>query len=135
MTSFGTTAIEQLDSGIQSVVNAELPLQLFNMLDSLPFSMMTSFIAIVLVLVFFITSCDSGSLVIDTISAGGKVDAPIPQRIFWCTFVGLVAISLLLGGGLTALQAMVVSTGFPFCFVLLMCCFSLVKGLLSEPRN
>ena len=93
MTSFGTTAIEQLDSGIQSVVNAELPLQLFNMLDSLPFSMMTSFIAIVLVLVFFITSCDSGSLVIDTISAGGKVDAPIPQRIFWCTFVGIVAIS------------------------------------------
>ena len=135
MTSFGTTAIEQLNSGIQSVVNAELPLQLFNMLDSLPFSMITSFIAIVLVLVFFITSCDSGSLVIDTISAGGKVDAPIPQRIFWCTFVGLVAISLLLGGGLTALQAMVVSTGFPFCFVLLMCCFSVVKGLLSEPRN
>jgi betaine/carnitine transporter, BCCT family len=67
----------------------------------------------VLVIVFFITSSDSGSLVIDTITAGGKVDAPVSQRVFWCTFEGLVAIALLLGGGLAALQAMAVSTGFP----------------------
>lgn len=135
MTSFGTTAIEQLNSGYRGVVDAELSLQLFSMLDMLPFSQITSFLGIILVVVFFVTSSDSGSLVIDTISAGGKVDAPVPQRIFWCTFVGLVAISLLLGGGLTGLQAMVVSTGLPFCFVLLMCSFSLVKGLLSEPRG
>ena len=55
---------------------------------------------------FFITSSDSGSLVIDTIAAGGKIHAPVPQRIFWCSFEGLVAIALLLGGGLAALQAM-----------------------------
>nr|WP_194956853.1 BCCT family transporter [Enterovibrio baiacu] len=134
MTTFGTTAIEQLNDGYRAVVDAALPLQLFNMLDGLPLSSITSLLGIVLVVIFFVTSSDSGSLVIDTISAGGKVDAPVPQRIFWCSFVGLVAISLLLGGGLSALQAMVVSTGLPFCIVLLLCAFSLVKGLMSEPR-
>lgn len=134
MTAFGTTAIEQLNGGYRAVVDSPLPLQLFNMLDLLPLSSLTSLIGIVLVVVFFVTSSDSGSLVIDTIAAGGKVDAPIPQRIFWCSFVGLVAISLLLGGGLSSLQAMVVSTGLPFCLVLIMCAFALVKGLLSEPR-
>ena len=87
-----------------------------------------------LVVVFFVTSSDSGSLVIDTISAGGKVNAPIPQRVFWAVFEGLVAIALLLGGGLAALQAMAVSTGFPFAIVLLGACFALVKGLMAEPR-
>ncbi|NGN98697.1 BCCT family transporter [Grimontia sp. S25] len=135
MTAFGTTAIEQLQDGYRAVVDADLPLQLFNMLDGLPLSSITSLLGIILVVVFFVTSSDSGSLVIDTISAGGKVDAPVPQRIFWCSFVGLVAISLLLGGGLGALQAMVVSTGLPFCIVLLLCAFSLVKGLMSEPRK
>ncbi|WP_407332585.1 BCCT family transporter [Enterovibrio sp. 27052020O] len=135
MTAFGTTAIEQLQDGYRAVVDAELPLQLFSMLDGLPLSGITSMIGIILVVVFFVTSSDSGSLVIDTISAGGKVDSPVPQRIFWCSFVGLVAISLLLGGGLSALQAMVVSTGLPFCIVLLLCAFSLVKGLMSEPRT
>jgi BCCT family betaine/carnitine transporter len=88
----------------------------------------------VLVMVFFITSSDSGSLVVDTIAAGGKIDAPTPQRVFWATFEGLVAIALLLGGGLAALQAMAVSTGFPFTIVLLGACYALVKGLMAEPR-
>ncbi|WP_269620405.1 BCCT family transporter [Zhongshania sp. BJYM1] len=135
MTAFGGTAIKQVVvDGYQQVVEAELPLQLFSMLDALPLSGITSFIAIVLVIVFFVTSSDSGSLVIDVISAGGKVDAPTPQRVFWCLFEGLVAISLIVGGGLVALQAMAVSTGFPFTLVLLVAAFSTVKGLMSEPR-
>lgn len=135
MTVFGGTAINQLvTTGYQKVVESELPLQLFNMLDALPMSNITSFIAIILVIVFFVTSSDSGSLVIDVISAGGKVDAPTPQRVFWCTFEGLVAISLILGGGLVALQAMAVSTGLPFTIVLLIASFSTLKGLISEPR-
>jgi len=84
--------------------------------------------------VFFVTSSDSGSLVIDTIAAGGKTDAPTPQRVFWCVFEGMVAIALLLGGGLAALQAMAVSTGFPFTIVLLFLCVAIMKGLLSEPK-
>ena len=135
MTVFGGTAITQVvETGYQKVVEADLPLQLFYMLEALPLASITSFIAIVLVIVFFVTSSDSGSLVIDVIAAGGKVEAPTPQRVFWCTFEGLVAISLILGGGLVALQAMAVSTGLPFTLVLLVATFSILKGLANEPR-
>ncbi|MEN3157686.1 BCCT family transporter [Alkalimonas sp. NCh-2] len=135
MSVFGGTAIRQVvDHGYEAAASAELPLQLFNMLDFMPWAQVTSFIAIILVVVFFITSSDSGSLVIDTIAAGGKVNAPTPQRVFWCTFEGLVAIALLVGGGLKALEAMAVSTGFPFTIVLLVACIAVVKGLMSEPR-
>ncbi len=135
MTVFGGTAIKQVVvDGFQNVVQADVPLQLFIMLDALPLSSITSFIAIILVIVFFVTSSDSGSLVIDVIAAGGKVDAPTPQRVFWCLFEGLVAIALILGGGLVALQAMAVSTGLPFTLVLLVAAFATVKGLMSEPR-
>ena len=136
MTVFGTTAISQfVRNGYTAAAEAALPLQLFAMLDIMPLAQLTSLIGIVLVIVFFVTSSDSGSLVIDTISAGGKVESPTPQRVFWCTFEGLVAIALILGGGLVALQAMAVSTGFPFTIVLLVACWSLVKGLSSEPRK
>ena len=135
MTVFGETAINQLvRDGYDVASKAELPLQLFSMLDALPLAQITSFIAIVLVVVFFVTSSDSGSLVIDIIAAGGKVDAPVPQRVFWAVFEGLVAIALILGGGLVALQAMAVSTGLPFTLVLLASTLAIVKGLLSEPR-
>ncbi|WP_086481767.1 BCCT family transporter [Oceanospirillum sanctuarii] len=136
MTAFGGTAINQfVNDGYKAVTEADLPLQLFAMLDVLPMAEITSLIAIVLVIVFFVTSSDSGSLVIDAIAAGGKVDAPKPQRVFWCTFEGLVAIALILGGGLTALQAMAVSTGFPFTIVLLVATISVLKGLASEPKS
>lgn len=136
MTAFGGTAIHQfLNEGYSAVTESALPLQLFTMLDALPMASITSLLGIILVVVFFVTSSDSGSLVIDTISAGGKVDAPKPQRVFWCTFEGLVAIALMLGGGLVALQAMAVSTGFPFAIVLLVATVAVLKGLSSEPRG
>ena len=135
MTAFGGTAIGQLlGDGFTGVQEAALELKLFAMLGQLPLSEISSFIGIVLVIVFFVTSSDSGSLVIDTITAGGKVNAPVPQRAFWAIMEGAVAIALLLGGGLVALQAMAVSTGLPFTIVLLVGCVSIVKGLLSEPR-
>lgn len=135
MTAFGGNAISQyVSDGYEAVFNAELPLKLFAMLDVMPLAEITSFVGIILVVVFFITSSDSGSLVIDTIAAGGKVDAPTPQRVFWCTFEGLVAIALMLGGGLAAAQAMAVTTGLPFTIVLLVATVSLVKGLIDEPR-
>lgn len=135
MTVFGGVAIHQLVAeGYQTVVSSELPLQLFAMLEHLPLASITCFLGIILVVVFFVTSSDSGSLVIDAIAAGGKVNVPIPQRVFWCTFEGLVAVALMLGGGLIALQAMAVSTGFPFAIVLLVSCVAVVKGLSDEPR-
>ncbi|MBR9821863.1 MAG: BCCT family transporter [Rhodobacteraceae bacterium] len=134
MSVFGGVAIQQVvQDGYTAAQDAELPIQLFKMLDALPLTGITSLIGIVLVIVFFVTSSDSGSLVIDTITAGGKVDAPVPQRVFWCIFEGAVAIVLLLSaGGLASLQSMVISTGLPFTVVLLLMCFAIWRGLRAE---
>ena len=141
MAVFGGTAIDQVFASPETslvkanVIDSYSPeLSLFGMLADLPFAAVTSTLGIILVVVFFVTSSDSGSLVIDTITAGGKVDAPVPQRVFWCIFEGAVAIVLLLGGGLGALQAMVISTGLPFTVVLLLMCWAIYKGLQSELR-
>ena len=139
MGAFGGTAISQVMADANAPVNAaSLELKLFEMLNALPLASITSFIGIVLVIVFFVTSSDSGSLVIDTITAGGKTDAPVAQRVFWCSFEGIVAATLLLVGGagaLTALQAMAVSTGFPFTIVLLAMCVSLYMGLRQTMKS
>ncbi len=135
MSVFGGTALYQVvTEGYTVAQEAVLELQLFKMLDVLPLASITSLIGIVLVIVFFVTSSDSGSLVIDTITAGGKIDAPVPQRVFWCIFEGAVAIVLLVGGGLKALQSMVISTGLPFTLVLLLMCYAIFRGLLLEER-
>lgn len=135
MTVLGGTTIHQyFTEGYQSIADAILPLQLFTMLDTLPLAKITCVVAIILVVVFFVTSADSGTLVIDIIASGGKIESPTAQRVFWCVFEALVAIVLILGGGLDALQAMVVSTGLPFALVLLVASVAVVKGLLSEPR-
>lgn len=135
MSVFGGTAIQQVvQDGVTTVTDAPLELKLFKMLAELPLASITSFVGIILVVVFFVTSSDSGSLVIDTITAGGKVDAPVPQRVFWCIFEGAVAIVLLIGGGLASLQAMVISTGLPFTMVLLLMCWAIWRGLVAELR-
>ena len=85
-----------------------------------------------LIVVFFVTSSDSGSLVIDTITAGGKLDAPVAQRVFWCVLEGLVAIALLLGGGLVAAPAATLAAGLPFAVVLIALCYSTWKGLRAS---
>ena len=128
--TFGGTALGQhIVDGYMGVTDhvadGKLEIALFKMFDKLPMRVLLSSIAMLLTLVFFITSSDSGSLVIDIIAAGGKSDAPLPQRVFWCVVEGLVAIALLLGGGLVSLQAAVLATGFPFALVLLgmcLCC-------------
>ena len=139
MSAFGGTALHQAASGVGSLAGGidDVSLAMFHMLAQLPLSSVTSTLAIVLVLVFFITSSDSGSLVIDSITAGGKLDAPKSQRVFWATLEGVIAGALLYGGGnqaLDALQAGAVTTGLPFTVVLLAMCFSLYKGLHDEHR-
>ncbi|RTE64692.1 BCCT family transporter [Amphritea opalescens] len=137
MAAFGALALDQVQSGTGALANGltDVSLAMFQMLENLPFTAITSALAIILVLVFFITSSDSGSLVIDSITAGGKVDAPVPQRIFWAVLQGLIAAVLLYGGGaeaLKALQAGAVTTGLPFTVILLLMCFSIYKGLKTE---
>ena len=135
MTIFGGTALTETIAGYTGIVEADLSVKLFAMLSQLPLSSISSFLGIILVIVFFVTSSDSGSLVIDTITAGGKIDAPVPQRIFWATFEGLVAITLLIGGGLAALQGAAITTGFPFAILLLVLCWSTFKGLHAEHKQ
>ena len=133
MSTFGGTALHQLlTDGYRGVADSVPELAMFKMLEGLPFTELVSVLALVLIAIFFVTSADSGSLVVDTITAGGKMDAPIQQRVFWCVLVGLVAIVLLLGGGIDSLQALVISVGLPFCIVLLFMCVSLYKGLREE---
>ena len=134
MNTFGVTALSNYLYGghtaVVEAVQAQQPeLALFRMLETLPLAGVTSIIGIVLVIIFFVTSSDSGSLVVDTITAGGKLDAPVVQRVFWCAFEGLVAITLLVSGGLVALQTASLVTGFPFALVLLGMCYSIWKGL------
>ena len=124
MSTFGGTAIHQfLTDGFTGVMDSvgggKQELALFKMFEQLPLTGITSFVSIVLLLIFFITSSDSGSLVVDTLAAGGKFDAPAGQRVFWCSAEGLVAIALLLGGGLRSLQATAVASGFPFAFIVI----------------
>jgi len=136
-TVFGTTAITQAQAGLGKIAEpmTDASLVLFHMLANLPMTEIVSSFAIILLLIFFVTSSDSGSLVIDTITAGGKLHAPVPQRIFWASMEGLVAAILLFGGGgqvLGALQAGAIATALPFSIVLLLCCVSLYKGLSHE---
>ncbi len=136
MSVFGGTALNlelSASAGIISdAVNAEVATALFVMLQQLPLTGITSFVGIILVVVFFVTSSDSGSLVVDSLTSGGKLDSPIPQRVFWAVMEGVVAAVLLLGGGLTALQTAAITTGLPFAIVLLIMCYSLYRGLGEE---
>ncbi len=139
MSAFGGTALEQVQSHIGELSNgiSNVSLAMFQMFDNLSLSNTISILGIILVLVFFVTSSDSGSLVIDSITAGGKIDAPVPQRVFWATMEGLIAGALLFVGGkeaLSALQAGAITTGLPFTVILLFMCFSLYKGLKSEVK-
>ncbi len=139
MSAFGGNAIEQATAGIGALGDGlgEVSLAMFQMLENLPLTFITSLLAVILVLVFFVTSSDSGSLVIDSITAGGKTETPNSQRLFWVVIEGLIAGVLLFVGGeqaLNALQAGAITTGLPFTVVLLLMCVGLYMGLNHERK-
>ena len=140
MATFGGTGLEQAMAGTGALAEGigDYTLTMFQMLAELPFAAVTSAVAVTLVLVFFITSSDSGSLVIDSITAGGKMDAPVQQRVFWAVIEGIIAGILLFVGGdaaLQALQAAAITVGLPFTLVLLAMCVTLYLGLQHERRH
>jgi choline/glycine/proline betaine transport protein len=100
----------------------------------LPPAMLSGIVALTigLVITFFVTSSDSGSLVIDIITSGGHPDPPVAQRVYWAVAEGVVAAVLLVGGGLAALQTAAISVGLPFAVVILLMIVSLHKGLRSD---
>jgi BCCT family betaine/carnitine transporter len=126
---FGNTAIDQVLGGNKVIAGAPLESQLFLLLDGLPFTAITSVVGIVLIMIFFITGWDSGTLVIDCMTSGGRTDTPLQQRVFWLLLVGAIATTLLLVGGLTALQAAAIAAGLPLAVVMLAMCVGLWKGL------
>jgi choline/carnitine/betaine transport len=135
MSVFGGSAIFVQTHGAEDIVaavNDDVATAMFVMLDHFPLSQVLSFAAIVLVTIFFVTSSDSGSLVVDHLTSGGKLDSPTPQRVFWAIMEGVIAAVLLVGGGLATLQTASVSTGLPFAFVLLISVYSLYVGFSQE---
>lgn len=135
MSVFGGSALSLQASGVADIagaVQADVSTAMFVMLEQFPFTHVLSIIAIILVTVFFITSSDSGSLVVDHLTSGGKLDSPIPQRVFWAVMEGLVAAVLLIGGGLKTLQTASVTTGLPFAVILLFIIYALYIGFSEE---
>ena len=115
--------------GLATAVQENIPVSLFVFLETFPFALITSLLGVIVVISFFVTSSDSGSLVIDIITAGGEADPPVPQRVFWAVTEGVVAATLLIGGGLVALQTAAITTGLPFAIVLLFMCVSVHRGM------
>lgn len=133
MTVFGNTSINMImNKGITSLadqVNADTSLALFAFLEHFPFSSVLSMVAVCMVILFFVTSADSGSLVIDMLASGGNTQTPLWQRIFWASSTGIVAITLLLSGGLGALQSATIASALPFSIILLVSIWGLFKAL------
>jgi choline/glycine/proline betaine transport protein len=105
---------------------------MFALLEQFPLGVVSGLLATLLVITFFVTSSDSGSLVIDHLTSGGKHDVPKTQRIFWAITEGAVAALLLWGGGLGALQTAAITTGLPFAFILCLMCYTVYLGLSNE---
>jgi choline/glycine/proline betaine transport protein len=135
MSVFGNSAIFMQMSkkaDIVAAVKANVSTALFSLLENFPFSAVLSVVAIILIIIFFVTSSDSGSLVVDHLTSGGKLDSPVTQRVFWAVMEGVVASTLLLGGGLKTLQTATICTGLPFAFILLILIYSLYIGFSQE---
>ncbi len=137
-TVFGNTALAmQLDGTAQMVdaVQADVAVALFQFLDHLPFAGISMTIATLLVVTFFVTSSDSGSLVIDIVTSGGNPEPPVWQRVFWALMEGVVAAVLLLAGGLAALQTGAIASALPLAAILLVVCYGLFTALRQETRR
>jgi len=147
LTVFGNAAlyIELIGhGGLANAVNEDMARSLFVFLEQLPAAMgitlpifittVVGVLACLVVVTFFVTSSDSGSLVIDIITAGGNPHPPVAQRVYWASMEGIVAAVLLIGGGLTALQTAAISTGLPFLFLMLLMIVSLHKAFASDHK-
>lgn len=136
MTVFGNTAIELVLSGkaesLVGVVNNNVPVALFKFFEFFPFSWGLSLLGLCLVITFFVSSSDSGSLVIDTLASGGAEEPPVWQRIYWALLEGFVAAVLLLTGGLEALQTMTIASAFPMIILIVLAIFSFLKTLKED---
>ncbi|MEY6431498.1 choline BCCT transporter BetT [Thioalkalicoccus limnaeus] len=136
MTFFGDTALHMIMiQGIDELadaVAADTSVALFQFFEYLPLSGLTALVATLMVVTFFVTSSDSGSLVVDILTSGGHDESPVWQRIFWAIVEGVVAAALLIAGGLAALQTATIASALPFTIVMILMCWGLLRALRIE---
>ncbi len=136
MTIFGNSAIDLVHNqeviALGEMVSQDSSVALFVFLENFPLSTMLSFFSVLMIVIFFVTSCDSGAMVVDMLCSHGRNDTPLWQRVYWAVGIGVVAAILLLAGGLNALQTMTIASALPFTIVLLLAIIGLIKALRVE---
>ena len=136
MTIFGNSAIDLVhNQGITELgemVSQNSSVALFVFLENFPLTNVLSFFSVLMIVIFFVTSCDSGAMVVDMLCSHGRNDTPLWQRVYWGVGIGVVAAILLLAGGLNALQTMTIASALPFTVVLLLAIIGLIKALRVE---
>lgn len=137
MTVFGDSALwlhlNGVTTAVSTAVQNDVTLALFVFLEQYPLATLSSWLAMVLIVTFFITSADSAALVVSTITAGGRTEVPLWQRVFWAVASGVIAAVLLASGeGLRALQTAAIASALPFAVVMLLICYGLLRGLQRE---
>lgn len=136
LTAFGNTAINMIThqgvTDLGKTVAGNIPVALFHFLEYFPFSNLLSLIAMAMVVIFFITSADSSAVVVDMLACGGNSKTPTWQRVFWSALTGVVALVMLLVGGLRALQTITIATALPFSVILLISAYGLLKALAVD---
>lgn len=136
---FGDTALHLIMvegyTSLITEVQDDHAIALFKLFERLPLTSIASFIAVLLIITFFVTSSDSGSLVIDSLAAGGALQTPVWQRVFWATIEGAVAATLLMAGGLSALQTMTIASALPFALIMMLAALGMWRALVIEGHH
>lgn len=136
---FGDTALNEImNEGYITLIGAvqeDHAIALFKLYEVLPFTSIASFITVILIITFFVTSSDSGSLVIDSLASGGASVTPVWQRVFWASTEGVVAAALLLAGGLSALQTMTIASALPFSIIMIISAVGMWRALVIEGHH
>ena len=141
-TTFGGVAIHMellaaldpavVSPGLVDAVNEDFGSAIFRLIEYYPLAKPITLLIVIMIVLWFVTSSDSASFVIDMLTAGGDTNPPKIQRLFWATMEGLIAAILLAAGGLDALQAAAIVAGLPFALVIFVMMYSLWRGLSRD---
>ncbi|MFK7831364.1 MAG: BCCT family transporter [Congregibacter sp.] len=136
---FGNSAIDLIlnndAQALAEAVSANQAVALFRFLEYLPFSTLLALLSLLMVVVFFVTSADSGALVLNMLSAHGRDDTPVLQRVFWTAVIGSIAAVLLLAGGLSSLQTAAIASALPFSVALLGAIWGFARALSADAKQ
>ena len=134
-TTFGGSAVHMElmgNYGLIEAVKADYGSAIFKLIEYYPLTKPLTLVIVVMIMLWFVTSSDSASFVIDMLTAGGDTNPPKIQRLFWALSQGVIAAVLLVAGGLSALQAVAIIAGFPFAIVVFVMMYCLWRGLTRD---